>query len=160
MLIYTLFENYYFNKTSQLHKQYKKYKQSQQLQQTHGNSYSKLAFTMQYKYSKHTPQDRNADLHKKSIKQKQTKKHTQVRNAVEVLCHWTMTAGRPPTTTILYMYCTGGTECLSRTPGSTQRIVVVGGHLAVGAQCRALVAQTGFEFQQLPVFSFSSIFAS
>ena len=87
MLIYTLFENYYFNKTSQLHKQYKKYKQSQQLQQTHGNSYSKLAFTMQYKYSKHTPQDRNADLHKKSIKQKQTKKHTQVRNAVEVLCH-------------------------------------------------------------------------
>ena len=87
MLIYTLFENYYFNKTSQLHKQYKKYKQSQQLQQTHGNSYSKLAFTMQYKYSKHTPQDRNADLHKEFIKQKQTKKHTQVRNAVEVLCH-------------------------------------------------------------------------
>ena len=28
------------------------------------------------------------------------------------------TAGRPPTLTILYMYCTGGTECLSRTPGS------------------------------------------
>ena len=35
-----------------------------------------------------------------------------------VLCHWAMTAGRPPTLTILYMYCTGGTECLSHTPGS------------------------------------------
>ena len=28
-----------------------------------------------------------------------------------------MTAGQPPTLTILYMYCTGGTDCLSRTPG-------------------------------------------
>ena len=37
---------------------------------------------------------------------------------------------------------------------------MVGGHLAVVAQCRALVAQTGFEFQQLPAFSFSSVFAS
>ena len=35
-----------------------------------------------------------------------------------VLCHWAMTAGQPPTLIILYMYCTGGTECLSRTPGS------------------------------------------
>ena len=31
------------------------------------------------------------------------------------LCHWATTAGQPPT---LYIYCTGGTECLSRTPGS------------------------------------------
>ena len=29
-----------------------------------------------------------------------------------------MTAGQPPDLTILCMYCTGGTECLSRTPGS------------------------------------------
>ena len=31
-----------------------------------------------------------------------------------------MTARQPPTLTILYMYCTGGTECLSRTstPGT------------------------------------------
>ena len=29
-----------------------------------------------------------------------------------------MTAGQPPTPTILYMHCTGGTECLSRTHGS------------------------------------------
>ena len=27
-----------------------------------------------------------------------------------VLCHRAMTAGQPPTLTILYMYCTGGTE--------------------------------------------------
>ena len=34
-----------------------------------------------------------------------------------VLCHWAMTARQPPTlTTILYVYCTGGTECLSRAP--------------------------------------------
>ena len=32
--------------------------------------------------------------------------------------HWATTAAQPPTSTILYMYCTGGTECLSRTPGS------------------------------------------
>ena len=35
-----------------------------------------------------------------------------------VLCHWATTAGQPPTLTILYIYCTGGTECLSRTHGS------------------------------------------
>ena len=35
-----------------------------------------------------------------------------------VLCHWAMTAGQPPTLTIPYIYCTGGTECLSHTPGS------------------------------------------
>ena len=35
-----------------------------------------------------------------------------------VLCHWTTTAGQPPTLTILHMYCTGGTEWLSCTPGS------------------------------------------
>ena len=35
-----------------------------------------------------------------------------------VLYYWAMTAGQPPTLTILYMYCTGGTECLTRTPGS------------------------------------------
>ena len=35
-----------------------------------------------------------------------------------VLCHWATTARQPPTLTILYMYCTGGTECLSHTPGS------------------------------------------
>ena len=29
-----------------------------------------------------------------------------------------MTAIQPPTLTILYVYCTGGTECLNRTPGS------------------------------------------
>ena len=29
-----------------------------------------------------------------------------------------MATGQPPVLTILYMYCTGGTECLSRTPGS------------------------------------------
>ena len=28
------------------------------------------------------------------------------------------TAGQPPTPTILYIYCTSGTKCLSRTPGS------------------------------------------
>ena len=35
-----------------------------------------------------------------------------------VLCHWATTAGQPPALTILYMYCTSGTECLSHTPGS------------------------------------------
>ena len=35
-----------------------------------------------------------------------------------VLCHSAMTAGQPPALTISYMYHTGGTECLSRTPGS------------------------------------------
>ena len=35
-----------------------------------------------------------------------------------VLCHWATTAGQPPTLTILYMHCTGGTECLSHTPAS------------------------------------------
>ena len=35
-----------------------------------------------------------------------------------VLCHWATPAGQPPTLTILFIYCTGGTECLSRTPGS------------------------------------------
>ena len=35
-----------------------------------------------------------------------------------VLCHWAMATGQLPTLTILYMYCTGGTECLSHTPGS------------------------------------------
>ena len=30
-----------------------------------------------------------------------------------VLCHWATATGQPPTPTILYMYCTGGTECLS-----------------------------------------------
>ena len=27
-----------------------------------------------------------------------------------VLCHWATTTGQPPTLTILYVYCTGGTE--------------------------------------------------
>ena len=31
---------------------------------------------------------------------------------------WATTTGQPPTLTILYMYCTGGTECLSRRPTS------------------------------------------
>ena len=35
-----------------------------------------------------------------------------------VLFHWAMTTGQPPALTILYMYCIGGTEYLSRTPGS------------------------------------------
>ena len=37
-----------------------------------------------------------------------------------VLCHWTTctTTGQPPTPTIPSMYCSGGTECLSRTPSS------------------------------------------
>ena len=35
-----------------------------------------------------------------------------------LLCHWATTTGQPPTLTIFYMYCTGGTECLSHTPGS------------------------------------------
>ena len=35
-----------------------------------------------------------------------------------MLCHWATTAGQPPTFTILYIYCTGGIECLSCTPGS------------------------------------------
>ena len=35
-----------------------------------------------------------------------------------VFCCWATTAGQPPTLTILYIYCTGSTECLSHTPGS------------------------------------------
>ena len=35
-----------------------------------------------------------------------------------VFCHWAMTTRQLPTLTILYMYCTGGTECFSRTPSS------------------------------------------
>ena len=35
-----------------------------------------------------------------------------------VFCHLATIAGQPPTLTILYMYCSGGTECLSHTPGS------------------------------------------
>ena len=35
-----------------------------------------------------------------------------------VLCHWATTVGWPLTFTILSIYCTGGTECLSHTPGS------------------------------------------
>ena len=42
-----------------------------------------------------------------------------------VLCHWAITAGQPTTLTILYIYCTGGTECLmqlhSRQPWSQYR---------------------------------------
>ena len=34
-----------------------------------------------------------------------------------VLCHWATIAGELPTPTILHMYCTGGIECLSCTPG-------------------------------------------
>ena len=30
-----------------------------------------------------------------------------------VLCHWATTAGQPPSLTIIYVYCTGGTECFS-----------------------------------------------
>ena len=41
-----------------------------------------------------------------------------------VLCHWATTDGQPPTLTILYMYCTDGAECLSRTPGSHSACVV------------------------------------
>ena len=33
-------------------------------------------------------------------------------------CAWATTAGQLPTPIILYVYCTGGTECLSRTPCS------------------------------------------
>ena len=43
------------------------------------------------------------------------------------LCHWAMTARQPPTLTILYMYCKGGTECLSNMPGShsvLQRVII------------------------------------
>ena len=32
-----------------------------------------------------------------------------------VLCHWPITARQSPTLTILYMYCTGGTKCLTHT---------------------------------------------
>ena len=35
-----------------------------------------------------------------------------------VLCHWAMATGQPRTLTILYIYCTDGTECLRHTPGS------------------------------------------
>ena len=35
-----------------------------------------------------------------------------------VLCHWATAARQLPTLTILYMYYTGSTECLSLTPGS------------------------------------------
>ena len=35
-----------------------------------------------------------------------------------VLCHWSTTASRPPTLTILYVYWADGTECLSCTSGS------------------------------------------
>ena len=35
-----------------------------------------------------------------------------------VLCHWATTTRQPPSLMILYMYCIGGTERLSRTPGS------------------------------------------
>ena len=52
-----------------------------------------------------------------------------------VRCHWATTAGQPPTLTILYMYCTGETECLSCTPGS--QIVRAGGCPAVVAQWQA-----------------------
>ena len=34
------------------------------------------------------------------------------------LGHWATIAGQPPALTILYIYCTGSTEGLSRTPGS------------------------------------------
>ena len=40
-----------------------------------------------------------------------------------VLCHWATTAGQPPALTILYMYCTGGTECLSRNVAATQYVL-------------------------------------
>ena len=55
-------------------------------------------------------------------------------SGMPVLCHWAMTARHPPTLTILYMYCTGGTECLSHTPGShSVWIVRVGGCVADNA---------------------------
>ena len=37
---------------------------------------------------------------------------------VTVFCHWATTAEWPPPLMILYVYCTGGTECLNCTPGS------------------------------------------
>ena len=48
-----------------------------------------------------------------------------------VLCHWATTTGQPPTVKILYVYCSGGTESLSLTPGS---------HLAVLEVLNASVA--------------------
>ena len=41
-----------------------------------------------------------------------------------VLCYWATTTGQPPALTILYMYCTGGTECLRHIPGSLSVCVV------------------------------------
>ena len=38
-----------------------------------------------------------------------------------VLCHLATTARWPPTLTIVYMYCTGGTECLSCTVTEPQQ---------------------------------------
>ena len=64
-----------------------------------------------------------------------------------VLCHWATTAGQPPTLTILYMYCTGGTECLSRTPGNHSVC-------AVTELRAALVTLATFQFIALSLCSY------
>ena len=95
-----------------------------------------------------------------------------------VLCHWATTAGQPPTLTILYMHCTGGTECLSRTRGShsvglwgrpeilsNRKELMLSGFLTLNAKtpngvlrgggCPAVVAQwqsTGGSSQRCPGF--------
>ena len=55
-----------------------------------------------------------------------------------VLCHCATTARQPPTPTILYMYCTDGTECLSHTPGRHCRRLYKGWWLS---GCRGSVAE-------------------
>ena len=73
-----------------------------------------------------------------------------------VLCYLVMTDRRPTIFTILYMYCTGGTEC--------PRIVRVSDRLAVLTQWQDTGGSSqgcpGFDSRQPPAFSLSSIFAS
>ena len=67
-----------------------------------------------------------------------------------------MTTGQPPAFTILYMYCTGGTECLSHTPSSHSHHKVSGCSSLLAAQVRVL----GSIPSKCRSFLLSSIFVS
>ena len=86
---------------------------------------------------------------------------------VPVLCHWATTTGQLPALTILYMYCTGGTECFSHTPGSHSVCTASMCHtysegwwLSSSHGSVVMPEVSGFNSRRLLAFSLSSNFAS
>ena len=65
-----------------------------------------------------------------------------------VLCHWATTAGQPPTLTILYVYCTGGTKCSVTHLATTQYV------LSQNSVRAALATLATFQFIALSLCSY------